>query len=167
MSRSPRILHPPVHVGDQTGIRTVISISKSARGHTLLTLQCTCGAVAIATVSDFHQNPPVRCQQCQPNRRKHGATGTPEYTCWVRMLIRCYNPTHEHYKYYGGRGITVCPEWRKSFEAFLRDVGLRPSADLSLDRIDVNGNYEPGNVRWATRLVQSQNRRPRQPKVKV
>lgn len=75
------------------------------------------------------------------------------------MIKRCENPKNHAYPRYGGRGITVCPEWRSDFAAFLRDVGPRPSPDLSLDRIDNNGNYEPGNVRWATAAQQAQNRR--------
>lgn len=75
------------------------------------------------------------------------------------MIKRCQNPNHHAYARYGGRGIQVCAEWRKDFAAFLRDVGHRPSPDLSLDRINNDGNYEPGNVRWATRQQQANNRR--------
>jgi hypothetical protein len=90
----------------------------------------------------------------------HAAHGkTPEYRAWVSMLTRCFNPRSQQYPNYGGRGITVCPEWRNSFESFLRDVGLRPSANLSLDRRDNNGHYEPGNVRWANSQQQARNRR--------
>ena len=166
MSRSPRPSFPPVQVGDRSGIRTVVAIPTAKNYQGFVTLKCACGARANLTIRDFYRIPPTRCKICQPNRRTHGATGTPEYTCWQRMLARCYRPSHHTYQYYGARGITVCPEWRNSFDAFLRDVGPRPSPDLSIDRIDVNGNYEPGNVRWASRLIQSQNRRPRTPKPK-
>ncbi|MET8113722.1 hypothetical protein [Streptomyces prasinus] len=76
------------------------------------------------------------------------------------MIKRCENPNNHAYARYGGRGISVHPEWRANFGAFLRDVGRRPSPDLSLDRIDNDGNYEPGNVRWATAKQQANNRRP-------
>ncbi len=83
-----------------------------------------------------------------------------EYRCWVRLKQRCYNKNHQDYKNYGGRGIAVCKLWRESFAAFLKDVGRKPSLDLSLDRIDNDGNYEPGNCRWATRSQQQRNKRP-------
>jgi len=74
------------------------------------------------------------------------------------MLQRCTNPKHISWHYYGERGVTVCNRWR-DFTVFLTDMGDRPSPHHSLDRIDNDGNYEPGNVRWATRIQQGKNRR--------
>jgi hypothetical protein len=75
------------------------------------------------------------------------------------MKDRCGKPQHPHYGNYGGRGITVCDRWITSFENFIADVGTKPSAEYSIDRIDNDGNYEPGNVRWATAKEQIANRR--------
>lgn len=84
---------------------------------------------------------------------------TPEYDAWSTMKYRCNCATSASYRNYGGRGIRVCDEWNRSFKAFLRDVGPRPSKEHSIDRINNSGNYEPGNVRWATKAEQGRNRR--------
>ena len=88
-----------------------------------------------------------------------GKSIPPEYNTWKGMRQRCTNPNHRVYALYGGRGIAVCERWANSFQAFLDDVGPKPSPDHSLDRVDVNGNYEPGNVRWATQQEQCRNQR--------
>lgn len=93
--------------------------------------------------------------------KTHGMTYTSEYTTWLSMKDRCLRTKNKKYKDYGGRGITVCERWRDSFENFLADMGRKPSANLSIDRINNDGNYEPGNCRWATQLEQVRNRRPR------
>lgn len=84
----------------------------------------------------------------------------PEYHAWKGMIKRCTNKKNRGWPNYGGRGITVCERWRESYLTFLADVGRRPSSKHSLDRIANDGNYEPGNVRWATRKQQINNRRP-------
>lgn len=83
----------------------------------------------------------------------------PEYRSWRSMKTRCYNPNRPEYAHYGGRGIVVCDEWKNDFLAFYRDMGTRPSKLHSIDRIDVNGNYGPGNCRWATPWEQNRNQR--------
>lgn len=89
---------------------------------------------------------------------KHGATGTPEHNTWIGMKKRCYDKNQRKYSIYGGKGISVCEEWRNDFMAFLAHVGPRPSPKHSIDRIDSNKDYMPGNVRWATAQQQSSNR---------
>lgn len=98
--------------------------------------------------------------------RTHGHAGrgacgrSPTYNSWRGMNERCYYPAHPFYGQYGGRGIRVCERWRGrgGFENFLADVGVRP-VGLTLDRVEVDGDYEPGNVRWATKFEQRWNRR--------
>lgn len=83
---------------------------------------------------------------------------TPEYTSWESMKQRCNNPNNKHYKNYGGRGIKVCEEWN-IFDKFLLDMGPRPEKGYSLDRIDVNGDYNKENCKWSSRHTQDRNRR--------
>lgn len=96
-----------------------------------------------------------------PLRHGHTADGrcSPEYQAWQDMIKRCTNPKSRNFKYWGGRGIKICRQWRQSFETFLSDVGPRPGPKHSLDRVNGNRGYYPNNIRWATRLQQNRNRR--------
>lgn len=91
-------------------------------------------------------------------RYKHGMKGTPEWKAWVNARRRCTDPNHPDWRNYGGRGITMCAAWRLSFAEFYEHIGPRPPG-LTLDRINNNAGYRPGNVRWATRAEQTANRR--------
>jgi hypothetical protein len=88
---------------------------------------------------------------------KHGYADTPTYQCWQHLRDRCSNPNNKNYPQYGGRGIKVCAKWDRSFVAFLKDMGERPSLEHSIDRIDNDGDYRPANCRWATKLTQNNN----------
>lgn len=90
--------------------------------------------------------------------RTHGQSYSPEYTAWKHMRDRCFNKKSLSYRHYGGRGITVCNAWL-DFNNFVSYIGLRPTPQHSLDRIDNDGDYEPGNVRWATKSEQNFNKR--------
>lgn len=104
------------------------------------------------------------CSTRTANGEASRSRKTPEYQAWLGMSKRCENRKSRSWPHYGGRGITVCDRWRNSYAAFLADVGRRPSSRHSLDRINVNGNYEPDNVRWASSQEQIRNRRPFQSK---
>ncbi len=91
------------------------------------------------------------------DKERHGMAKSPEYSSWCSMVMRCTNPKDEAWESYGGRGITIAPSMR-TFTGFFSVMGIRPRG-FSLDRIDNNGNYEPGNVRWASRTQQNRNQR--------
>ena len=98
------------------------------------------------------------CESCRV-RGKHRLSYTPEYRAWQTMRLRCLEPSNSAYPAYGGRGITVCDRWKDSPQAFLDDMGPKPSPRHELDRIDNDHGYEPGNCRWATRSQNDRNRR--------
>ena len=105
----------------------------------------------------------ARMTRLNHERTKHGysrrGSEVVEFRIWRHMIKRCTDKKHKSFKYYGGRGIRVCAAWLESFEQFLADVGRRPSKDLSLERVENDVGYEPGNVVWGTSRDQARNRR--------
>lgn len=135
--------------------------------HGFWTCVCECGNTSKVNGKFLRAGKSKSCGCYKPlaTRRKslrHGHTtdrkATPEYNAYQNMLKRCLDPKSERYPQYGGRGIEVCASWRDGFANFLADMGERPSPRHSLDRIEVNGNYEKSNCRWALVKVQSRNK---------
>ena len=101
----------------------------------------------------------LRRQELSRMRKIHGMSTTRQYNIWRAMIGRCNNPKHPAFKNYGGRGIVVCPQWRESFIVFWEDMKGGYEDDLTIDRINNDGSYEPGNCTWSTYMEQSHNRR--------
>ena len=169
-------------IGQVFGRLTVVKDSGERdplRSYVLWLCKCSCGKRCLAR-SQVLLNGTKRSCGClyaeslktRRNRLRHGeSTGdgrdTPEYHAWQGLKGRCLNPSNEDFAHYGGRGIKVCARWQSSYENFLADMGRKPSPEHSLDRINNDGNYEPGNCRWATYTEQNNNRRKNETDVRL
>jgi hypothetical protein len=127
--------------------------------------RCDCGNELITTSSNLTKGRTKSCGCLQREwassgkiKREHGLSESAEYRIWCHIKCRCYNANSEDFKWYGGRGIKMCDEWLHDFMAFYNHIGPRPNKNLSIDRINNDGNYEPGNVRWATSMEQAHNK---------
>jgi hypothetical protein len=150
----------PARVKDLTGKRfgrlDVLRYAGSTGNGALWLCLCNCGATRIASGKSLIKGSTQKCKAC--HGLKHGMHKSPEYGVWACMLNRCNSSNYRQWAIYGGRGITVCKRWQ-SFEAFYEDMGPRPSVRHTLDRFPNNdGNYEPGNCRWATMAEQNRNK---------
>jgi hypothetical protein len=144
--------------GNLVAIRPLESNSEN---RVLWVFKCDCGEIATLRRSRAKERGHCGCLKLERYSRantRHGKSFTPEYKSWTAMKQRCLNPNGRKFLLHGGRGITVCERWRKSFVSFLDDMGTRPPG-TTLERKNNNGNYEPGNCRWATPTEQNRNKR--------
>lgn len=151
-------------IGQRLGRLKIQSVVSASNGYRATAL-CRCGTLISRPAKTMLVLKSCGClkreaqQNNGKNNRKHGGAGTTEYYSWTAMLHRCLNPDHPDYKDYGGRGITVCARWRKSFPNFLSDMGYKPAPGLKIDRRKNNLGYFPDNCYWATSKQQARNRR--------
>jgi hypothetical protein len=158
--------YPPTEIGHKFNRLTASSENWQEGRRMVRYWRCDCGVLAKIRDDAVRSGQTESCGCAQREgarraglaRKKHQMIGTPEYRAWAKMRERCNNPNVPSWANYGGRGISVCPEW-DTFEAFYESVGPRPSPDHSLDRVDTNGDYQPDNCRWASRQEQVRNRR--------
>ena len=163
-----------MRIGDVFGRWEVLSQSVSRfysggkKEHRYWLCRCRCGIERPVAEIGLKKGRSTSCGCFQveasiARHKKHGAVlggqATPEYTAFRAIIARCYNPRNPRYSDYGGRGIGVAPEWRHDFSSFLAHVGVRPSPRHSIDRMNNERGYEPGNVRWALPHGQMTNRR--------
>ena len=153
-----------IPVGAVFGRLTVVRAGADKSGRTTSDCVCACGREKNVANNLLQQEQTKSCGCLQPQvtatrNRTHSKSRTAEYNIWCGMNDRCARPKNKSYANYGGRGITVCEQWKNSFDNFFADMGPRPSPKHSIDRYDNNGNYEHANCRWSTLNEQANNKR--------
>lgn len=161
----PKIYNIEEFIGKKFGKWTILeNAGKSKDGHKIVKCKCECGTENILALSNLINGKTTQCRNCALKylneiSTTHGLSDHPLYLVWNDMKQRCYNQNRDHYKYYGKRNITICDKWFNSFECFYNwaiENGYKTG--LSIDRINVNGDYCPENCRWTTSKIQSINR---------
>jgi hypothetical protein len=154
--------------GQKFNLLTAEKLSHMRNGRSIWICRCDCGNKTEVSLGNLTSKRSTKSCGClnhlkgeKSSTYKHGKTETEEYIAYAHIKSRCYNKNNKKFKIYGERGITVCERWLESFENFYADMGPRPSTKHSIDRINVNGNYEPGNCRWANATIQARNQNPR------
>lgn len=149
-----------IKVGDTFGAWLVQDVSATGKKYYCICTSCE-NTTKYIKGYDLEKGRTRMCRGCamKSKRVTHGMSDTPEYNTWVHINQRCHNPNNKDYENYGGRGIEVFPLWRKSFEAFYMMVGPRPNIEDTIERINYNKGYVPGNVKWVSRREQVLNKR--------
>lgn len=166
--RKGQIAKTEMIIGRRYNRLTFIKEESPKSNHRRGLFRCDCGKETIIGIYDvtYGHTSSCGCYRIENQKQSattHGATrdrnNPPEYRAWKAMKARCYDKNNISYQNYGGRGIVVCEKWLNDYSAFLADVGEKPTPQHTIDRIEVNGNYEPSNVRWATKIEQMRNTR--------
>jgi len=151
-----------INNGEKFSRYTVIERVENIDGRPHYKCLCDCGNIRVVSGKYLRKGLSKSCGCYGAEQRKlstttHGLSNSKEYTAWMNMKARCNDVNNKQYSDYGGRGISVCDRWLNSFDNFISDMGL--GNGLTLDRIEVNGNYEPNNCKWSNQIEQQRNKR--------